>query len=133
MMCLDASTGNTIWQHKIGGIHSPAVSGDYLFMISNMNELLCLNRHNGSIHWVRHLPRFVNEEKHSKPVLWAGPILVNTSLVLSGSNGEAMMVSIQDGSEQARIDLGHKTLLSPIAVDNTVMFLTDRAELIAFK
>lgn len=133
MMCLDASSGQTIWKHPVGGIRSPAVSGDYLFMISNLNELLCMNRHTGGIVWVRQLPRYDDESKRTKPVIWAGPILVNQSLVVSGSNGEAHVISTKDGKDQQVLDIGANTLLSPIAVDGKVIFMTDKAQLVAFE
>lgn len=133
MMCLEAASGQLVWKDLIGGNRSPAVSGDYLFMVSNANKLICMNRFNGGIHWVRQLPRFKNEEKREGKLLWAGPILINQSLVLAGSNGQAIVVSTQDGSDQQIIELGQKTLLSPIAVNDTVLFMTDRAELIAYQ
>lgn len=133
MKCLDANTGNTIWQQPIGGSRSPAVTGNYLFMVSNANELVCMDRFTGGVYWVRQLPKYRDEDKREHPILWAGPILVNDTLVFSGSNGQAMSVSVKDGSDRQTLDLGHKTLLSPIAVDNTVLFLTDRAELVAFQ
>lgn len=133
MSCLDANSGKTLWTHTIGGIRSPAVSGDYLFMLTNNNELACFNRFNGKVVWVKQLPRYQDPQDKSDPLLWAGPILVGKSLALSGSNGSALLISTQKGEVLQELDLGERTLLSPIAVDNTLIFLTDHAELIAYR
>ena len=92
-----------------------------------------MNRHTGGIVWVRQLPRYDDESKRTKPVIWAGPILVNQSLVVSGSNGEAHVISTKDGKDQQVLDIGANTLLSPIAVDGKVIFMTDKAQLVAFE
>ena len=133
MSCLDANSGKTLWTHTVGGIRSPAVSGDYLFMVTNNNELACFNRFNGKVIWVQQLPRYLDPENKSDPILWAGPILVGKALALSGSNGKALIVSIEKGDTVQELDIGSRTLLSPIAVDNTLVFLTDHAELVAYR
>jgi outer membrane protein assembly factor BamB len=133
MSCLDTNSGKTLWTHTVGGIRSPAVSGEYLFMVTNNNELACFNRLSGKVVWVKQLPRYLDPTDKSDPILWAGPILVGKSLALSGSNGTALIVAIEKGDIVQEIDLGGRTLLSPIAVDNTLVFLTDHAELIAYR
>lgn len=133
MRCLDVNSGKTIWSHKVGGTRSPAVSGDYLFMITSNNELTCMNRFDGRVQWVKQLPRYQNEEKKTEAILWAGPILVNDTLALAGSQGTALLLSIQNGETTQELDLGSRTLLSPIAVDGHIIFLTDRGDLITYR
>ena len=133
MSCLDANSGKTIWSHTVGGIRSPAVSGDYLFMVTNNNELACFNRFNGKVVWVQQLLRYLDPKEKSDPILWAGPILVGKSLALSGSNGTGLIISIEKGEIVQELDLGRRALLSPITVENTLVFLTDSGELIAYR
>ncbi|NCP62665.1 MAG: PQQ-binding-like beta-propeller repeat protein [Alphaproteobacteria bacterium] len=133
MSCLDANSGKTLWTHTVGGIRSPAVSGDYLFMATNNNELACFNRFSGKVVWVKQLPRYLDPTEKSDPILWAGPILVDKSLALSGSTGTALILSVENGDIVQELDLGDRTLLSPIAVENTLVFLTDNGELLAYR
>ncbi len=133
MRCLDVNSGKAIWNHKVGGTRSPAVSGDYLFMVTSNNELTCMNRFDGRVYWVRQLPRYENEEKKEEALLWAGPILVNEALVIAGSNGKALLLSVQNGETLQELDLGERTLLSPIAIEGNLVFLTDRGELIVYR
>jgi FOG: WD40-like repeat len=133
MRALETNSGRVVWSQKVSGMRSPAVAGAYLFMVTNNNELACLNRLTGRIHWVRNLPRFEKEDAKSEPILWAGPIIVNDSLVLAGSHGQALIVSAKDGETRQDLELGRTTFLSPIAVQETVLFLTDTGKLIAFR
>ena len=133
MRALEANSGRVVWSEKVSGMRSPAVAGSHLFMVTNNNELACFNRLTGRIHWVRNLPRFEKDDEKSERILWAGPILVNDSLVLAGSHGQAILVSAKSGETRQVLDLGHTALLSPIAVQETVIFLTDSGKLIAFR
>ena len=133
MRCLDINSGKTVWSHKVGGTRSPAVSGDYLFMLTSNNELTCMNRLDGRVHWVKQLPRYKEEESKEGAILWAGPILVNDTLALAGSNGTALLLSIQNGETVQELDIDNRVLLSPIAVEGTLVFLTDNGKLIAYR
>jgi outer membrane protein assembly factor BamB len=133
MRCLVVNTGKTIWSHKVGGIRTPAVAGNYLFVVTNNSELTCIDRATGKIHWVKQLPQFEGSEDKTDPILWAGPTLAKDSLIVAGSSGKALVLSVADGHILQELDLGTKTLLSPIIVDGHVLFMTDSAELIAFK
>ena len=74
-----------------------------------------------------------NEEKREGKILWAGPILVEDQLVLAGSNGRAVFVAARDGKTLKSLDLSDKTLLSPVAAQKTLVFLTNRANLLAYR
>lgn len=130
---LDLRTGKRIWTRNFGGIRSPAVAGDYIFMLTNENNLLCMTQREGWILWAARLPRFKDEEKRDGKILWAGPILVEDQLVLSGSNGQAIFVSARDGKTLKTVDLSDETVLSPIVADKTLVFLTSQANLVAYR
>lgn len=133
MKALDLYSGETHWMKSIGGIRSPAVSGQYLFMITTQNDLACIDRLNGKVVWVSKLPQYKNPTTKEKKILWAGPVLANDRLIVSGSNNTALIVSAQDGSIFQTLNLPDEGQLSPIIVDQTVLFLTNDAELIAYR
>lgn len=128
MRALNLQNGQTLWMKEIGGIRTPAISNDYLFMITSQNDLTCLNRHSGKVLWVKKLPQQAEQKS-----LWAGPVLANDRLVVAGSNGMALILSVKDGSTLQTISLPGEGLLSPIIVDQTLLFLTDNAELVAYR
>lgn len=131
---INLSRGQTMWSKEIGGIRSPAVSDGLLFLVTNENELVCLTQEEGLVVWTKTLPRFLDAEKSEGKVLWAGPILASENrLVLAGSNGKALILSAKTGEEVAKLELPGQTLISPIIVDKTLLFLTDDAVLAAYR
>ncbi|MGI4852310.1 MAG: PQQ-binding-like beta-propeller repeat protein [Janthinobacterium lividum] len=133
MSALDLRNGQTVWSKEIGGIRTPALAGDFLFMVTNESNLICLKRDTGQIIWTRKLPAYVNPDKKDNKILWAGPIVANNQLVLAGSHGKGMIVMADSGKTSLVFDLPGETSLSPILVDKTLVFLTDSATLVAYR
>src|SRR5438067_810108 len=75
LAAIDLRSGERAWEQEIGSTHSPWVAGDYIFALSNDNELIGLTRNDGKIRWVRQLPSYQNEKKKRDPMIWAGPVL----------------------------------------------------------
>ena len=133
MSALDLRQGQTVWSKNIGGIRTPAIAGDFLFVITNENQVLCLKRDTGQVLWVQKLPLYVDEKTRIEKILWAGPILVNNQLVFASSQGKALFLFADSGKKASEFNLPGKTSLSPILVDKTLLFLTDEATLVAFR
>jgi outer membrane protein assembly factor BamB len=130
---LDLRNGQNIWHKEVSGIRSPAVAGGYIFFLTADNDLVCLTQDKGLVVWAKQLPKYEGDETKAEKVLWAGPVLAGDRVVVSGSNGEARFFSVKDGSEVGKLPLPSRTTLSPIIVEKTLIFLTDNAELVAFR
>ena len=133
MVAIDLRTGRRIWDREIGGLESPWVVGDYLFVLSNISELVCLSRRDGRIHWVRALPRYEDEEDKEDPIVWSGPILAGDRLILAGSHGAVLSVSPYTGKILGSEEMADGIPVAPVAADRSVYFLTDDAELLAYR
>ncbi len=133
MAAINLKSGQLMWHADFGGIRSPAFSGGFLFVLTNDNKLVAVQQNDGRVAWVHQLPRYVNEKEAKEKILWAGPILVNDKLLLSSSNGKALFVHVKDGSKAYEFDLEGETTLSPIAVQKSLLFLTDSAKLTAYR
>ena len=133
MVAIDLRTGRRIWGRAIGGLESPWVAGNYLFVLSNNSELVCLSRRDGRIHWVRTLPRYENEEDQEDLIVWSGPILAGDRLILAGSHGQVVSVSPYTGRILGSEDMADGIPVSPVAADGNVYFLSDDAELLAYR
>ena len=44
MAAIDLRTGRRVWTREIGGAESPWVAGNFIFTITNENELICVSR-----------------------------------------------------------------------------------------
>ncbi len=133
MAALDAKRGGRIWDADYGGSHSPWVAGDYIYVVTNEQELLCLSRANGHVRWLTGLPKFADPPDNTQPILWQGPILAGDRLILTGTDGKALAVSPYTGKLLGQIDLPSETHLPPIVANGTVYILSDNADLIALR
>jgi outer membrane protein assembly factor BamB len=133
MSAIDLSRGSRIWTASIASTQTPWVAGDFVYVLSNEAELVCLTREDGRIKWVSALPRFENEEERTHPIFWSGPLLVGDRLIVTGSSGEAFSVSPYTGEILGRMDLSSGTHLSAIAAGDTVYILSDDAVLTALR
>ncbi|MEP2829491.1 PQQ-binding-like beta-propeller repeat protein [Parvibaculum sp.] len=133
MVSIDLRTGERAWTRDIGGVQTPWVAGDYLFLITNSQELLAISRRDGRIRWITPMPRWEDPDDREDPIVWSGPVLVSDRLVLVSSNGDATSVSPYTGEILGRIDLPDDVLIAPVVAGETLYILTDSASLIALK
>lgn len=91
--CLDAETGRTIWKHNYpcpllpkyyegGALSTPTVEGGFVFALSKMGDLLCLEAANGKVVWERQLNRKLGFELPT----WhfsSSPLIVGEKLILN--------------------------------------------------
>ncbi len=82
---------------------------------------------------MRALPRFEDEEDKEDPIVWSGPILAGDRLILAGSHGEVLSVSPYTGRILGSEEMPDGIPVSPVAADRSVYFLSDDAELLAYR
>jgi outer membrane protein assembly factor BamB len=133
MAAIDAKRGGRIWDASFGGSQSPWVAGDYIFVLTNEQELLCLTRADGHVRWISSLPKYSNPPDNTEAILWQGPILAGNRLILTGTDGKALSVSPYTGKLLGQIDLPAASHLPPIVAGGTVYILSDNADLIALR
>jgi outer membrane protein assembly factor BamB len=130
---INLRTGRRIWDKELASIESPWIAGDYLYMISVNSELVCINRADGRIHWVTQLPEFDDPKAKTGRIIWTGPVLASDRLIVASSEEEAWSVSPYDGRVMGKISLPDGVTIGPIVAADTVYFLSDDAELVAYR
>jgi outer membrane protein assembly factor BamB len=133
MAAIDLNSGRRLWQKEIGGLESPWVAGDYIYVITNDAEIACLSRKDGRIYWVRSLPRYEDPEDQEGPIIWTGPILASDRLIVAGSHGEAMAISPYTGRILGTVEMPDGVSVPPVVAGGSVYFLADDAELVAYR
>ena len=133
MVAVDLRRGVRAWEADLGGVEMPWVGGDFIFVLTNDAQLVCLTRRAGRILWVRPLPRFENLEDLKDPIHWAGPVLASDRLIVAGSNGQALSVSPYTGEILGVIDLPDSVFLAPVVANNSLYFLTEGGSLVAMR
>ena len=117
MMAMDLRQGGRAWQAEIGGVEMPWAAGDYIFLVTNDSQLVCLRRSDGRIRWVTPLPRFADPENQEEPIRWRGPVLAGDRLIIAGSHGEVMSVSPYDGKLLGFITLSDGVAVPPVVAN----------------
>jgi outer membrane protein assembly factor BamB len=130
---IDMRTGDRAWEIELAGLQQPWVAGSMLYAISIENQLIAVEALTGRVQWVVELPSWEDPEDRTGRIEWAGPTLASDRLIVTGSHGVALSVSPYTGQVLGRVDLPHGISLAPAVADGTLYFLTDDADLIAFR
>ena len=110
MAAIDLRRGGRIWDTGLGGTQMPWAAGDFIYVITNSSEVVCLTREDGRVKWVQALPPFEDMEDKEDPIYWSGPVLVEDRLLVTGSNGVALAFSPYTGKL-----LGKQNSARPVA------------------
>jgi outer membrane protein assembly factor BamB len=133
MAAIDLRTGDRIWELDIGSTHGPWVAGDFVYVMSNDNTLVCLTRDDGKVRWLRQLPSYQDEKKKEGPIVWTGPILGGDRLIVLSSNGEALSVSPYTGEPMGHQQVPGNVYVDPVIAGDTLYISTDNGQLAAFR
>jgi len=152
MVAVELITGQRAWEINIGGLSTPWVAGDWVFVVTDKAKLLAIARSSGRIRWVSQLPGFRRPPEHRTPnrgdiaagrtgsvrpgvdpIYWRGPVLAGNRLVLTGSNGNIVFASPVDGTVQTTVQHSASISLPPIVSNNTLLVLDDEGRLTAWR
>jgi len=133
MIAIDRLSGARIWERDIGGTNTPWAAGDFLYVISTENELICLRRQDGKVVWVKPLMRWEDEEDQKGQVLWYGPHLASDRLIMISNLGEAWAMSPYNGSLKGAMELDDGTSVPPVIANGTLYVLANDGYLYAYR
>ena len=133
MVSIDLRTGRRVWERQIGGLETPWIAGDFLFVITSDSEIACIGRNDGRVHWVQSLPRWGNEKKKKDPVVWTGPVLASDRLIVAGTHGQALSISPYTGDILGFEPMPDGVSVPPVVADGSVYFLANDADIVAFR
>jgi outer membrane protein assembly factor BamB len=133
LVAIDIRTGERAWTIDVGGTQRPWVVGDYVYVITDSAQVLCVRRADGRIRWIRQLQAYRDAEGRRGAIAWSGPVLVSDRLIAVSSEGYAISISPYTGEVLGEIDIPDKAFIAPIVANNTVYVLTDDARLTALR
>jgi outer membrane protein assembly factor BamB len=129
LLAIDERTGARVWQREIGGMNTPWVAGDYLFVLTKDNQLVAMARTTGAVEWVTTL----QSKDNKKLAVLAGPVMGGGRLVLAGDNGTIIEVNAMNGELIRQWDAGRSVSIAPIVAGNMLYLLDERGVLSAYK
>jgi outer membrane protein assembly factor BamB len=133
MVGINLNTGDRVWSRDIGGVQTPWVAGDFLYVITTDAQMLCLQRKDGKLKWIHQLPRWQDEEDKEDRIFWAGPVLVSNRLITVSSDGYAEAISPYTGQLIGRVEIPSGAYIAPVVANQTLYILTNDAQLVALR
>jgi outer membrane protein assembly factor BamB len=133
LACIDLRTGRRLWEKEIGGLQSPWIAGDYLYVVTNNSEVVALEAKTGRIVWVTQMQSWEDEAEHKGRIMWAGPVLVSDRLVVSSSTGKLVALSPYTGTVLGVDEAPDGVTISPAVAGGSLYFVTDDADLVAYR
>lgn len=133
MVALDLVSGQRMWELNISGISTPWVAGDWVFVVTSEDKLLCIYRQNGHIRWINQLPQFAKPKSKKGDIEYAGPVLAGNHLILTSSSGQVIEVDPATGNYQSQFSVGASITLPPVVANSTLYIYDDNARLHAYR
>ena len=133
MVAIDTRNGERLWEQNLASVQPPWVAGDFLFVVTANAEVVAVSRADGRVRWVQQLARFEDEVRRRDSIQWTGPVLAGDRLLVANNTGEVVSVSPYDGRILGSLQLPGGVTIAPVISNGVVYFLTDSANLIAFR
>ncbi len=133
MVGLDLVSGQRLWELNLAGIATPWVAGDWIFVVTSDDKLMCIYRQNGHVRWISQLPQYAKPKSKKGDVGYSGPVLAGNHLVVTASNGQVVEVDPATGNYQTQFSVGRSVSLPPIVAGSTLYIYNDDARLLAYR
>ncbi len=133
MIALDMRTGERAWESDIAGLRTPWIAGRFGFVVTIDSQVVCFTVADGRVRWVAQLQRFEDQERRRGLITWNGPILAGDRLIATSNHGFVVTLSPYDGKVLSGAKLPSGTTVDPIVVDGTLVVLTERGNLVAYR
>jgi outer membrane protein assembly factor BamB len=133
MVALDILSGQRMWELNVSGISTPWVAGDWVFVVTSEDKLLCIYRQNGHIRWINQLPQFQKPKSKKGDVDYSGPVLAGNRLIVTASNGEVIQIDPDTGNYQSQFTIGARISIPPVVAGSTLYIYDDQARLHAYR
>jgi len=131
---IDIRQGVRAWDADLAAVDTPWLAGDFIFLLTERNEVVCLSRQDGRIRWVTQLPLTdAANGANGKTLTWRGPVLAGEQLIVTNSGDEVVTLSPYNGERQGSFSLPEPAAATPVIADGTIYILTEEAELLAFR
>lgn len=130
ILAVKESNGERVWEKNIGTAHTPAVSGDGVFIVSLQGTAFGLDRATGEVRWMTPLPK-----KPRERIVYAGPLLAGGTLWIGSNKGKLIGIDARTGQITSERELGSDAdiIQTPIAVGGRLFVLTGRGGVVAFE
>ncbi|MDR2158230.1 MAG: PQQ-binding-like beta-propeller repeat protein [Holosporaceae bacterium] len=127
----DAKTGKLIWKSDHGGVQTPLVSGNCIFVLNSQSELICLNKNTGKKRWSVKISNDKDEIFN-----WCGALLIKDYVAAITPAGYMTFVSVYDGKIKKIIEMDYNedgVSVNPVIANGIMYVLMNCGKIVAYK
>lgn len=124
MSAIRVSDGAQIWQKELASIADFWLAGDFIYLVNNDNQLICLHKKTGGIKWFSDLKKYLNDKKTDSKIIYNGILMAGDRLFMTNSNHELIVASPFDGKVLQTKELNGAIFHSPIIVNGKIYLQT---------
>ncbi len=131
----DINTSQELWNLPIGGLETPTLSGETIFVNGNMGLLAAIDIISGKVRWIKKYPSHINEDSYfseKKIAIYKGPTLVGSKILFANQDGKVSIINANNGVEIDSLSVDNLAL-APIPIENKIFFLTTSGKFLAYK
>lgn len=133
MASYELLSGQRLWELNIGGVATPLVVGDWVFVVTDKAKLFCITRATGKVRWISDLPAWRKPKKKTGPIRWHGPLLAGNRLVLVSTEGAIVFADPATGAIQSEREVSDGLALPPVVAAKMLYLLTDEGRILAYR
>jgi outer membrane protein assembly factor BamB len=122
-------TGQRVWEGQVGSTNTPWISGDYLYVLTSDNTLVAMLKYSGKVRWATRLADYEDPEAKEGLIIWKGPVMVNGTLVVTGSHGGMVRVDAGDGTVLGTQDIPSSVYAAPVVAGGRMYLSSQDATL----
>lgn len=134
-VAIKASSGERIWTAGEGAYGPVWPSGDSVFLISDRNELLRLDRETGARIWGVELPYYTRQKLQRRDEIYShyGPVLAGGRLVVTSGDGVLRSFDPASGALVGTVEIKGGAASAPAIANRTLYVVTSKGQLAAFR
>lgn len=125
----DMMSGRTLWEQTMSSLNAPWIADDFMYVLTNRNELVAIFRADGRIKWIKQLPNFRHAKKKKDPYSWLGPVMAGGQLIVAEPQGSMLIISPKDGKDIKKLEIPENITVTPIVAGGRMYILTKDAKL----
>jgi outer membrane protein assembly factor BamB len=130
---LGLDQGQPLWNKPVASFNTPWVAGDYVFLLTADNTLVCFMKYEGRVRWATKLEGFEDMERKLHPITWRGPVVVNGQVAVVSSTGKLVLANAADGTIESTKDVPEDIYTAPVVAGGSMYLISKNATLYSLK
>ncbi|MGI9498690.1 MAG: PQQ-binding-like beta-propeller repeat protein, partial [Geminicoccaceae bacterium] len=118
---IDMRRGVRAWDADLTAVGTPWIVGDFIYLLTERYEVVCLVRESGRIRWIKQMPLSADpDDANAETLTWRGPVLAGEKLLLTSSSGDLLTLSPYDGKQVDQLKMSAPAVAAPVIADGAV-------------